>query len=97
MRNQIKKIADESQSILEKTPVGEGNDKGPLRKFLLVDELDDDMTSADAHVRSTYMLKPRQPIHRFSPTDFDNRGNPKVAVRRSLMASLDDEAEEEEE
>ena len=35
-RNQIKKSADESQSILEKTPVGEGNDEGPLRKFLKV-------------------------------------------------------------
>ncbi|KAI4994914.1 hypothetical protein ZWY2020_034817 [Hordeum vulgare] len=62
-----------------------------------VDELDHDMTLADAQVRSAYMLKPRHPIHQFSPTDFDNRGNPKVVVQSSLMASLDDEAEEQEE
>ena len=35
-RTEIKKAADESQSILEKTPVGEGNDEGPLQKFLKV-------------------------------------------------------------
>ncbi|KAE8819325.1 hypothetical protein D1007_02826 [Hordeum vulgare] len=62
-----------------------------------VDELDDDMTLVDAQVRSAYMLKPRHPIHQFSPTDFDNRGNPKVVMHSSLMASLDDEAEELEE
>jgi hypothetical protein len=43
------------------------------------------------------MLKRRQPIRRFTPTDFDNRGNPKVVVGSSQMTSLDDEAEEEEE
>ena len=53
------------------------------------------MTLADAQVRSAYMLKPRQPICRYTPTDFDNRGNPKVVVGTSRMASLDDEAEEE--
>ena len=35
-RDQIKKAADESQSILEKTPVGEGNEDGSLRAFLKV-------------------------------------------------------------
>ncbi|XBI80877.1 hypothetical protein VPH35_089903 [Triticum aestivum] len=154
MRDQIKKAADESQSILEKTSVGEGNDDGSLRAFLKRqakklrrlsillgchdpefdepsasrfgtpsdplshhqeddvssshaylddegvvtqegDELDYDMTLADAQVRSTYMLKPRQPIRRYTPTDFDNRGNSKVVVGTSRMASLDDEAEEE--
>ena len=34
-RNQIKTTADESQSILEKT-AADGNDDGPLRKFLKV-------------------------------------------------------------
>jgi hypothetical protein len=53
------------------------------------------MTLADAQVRSAYMLKPRQPIRRYTPTDFDNRGNPKVVVGTSRMASLDDEAEAE--
>ena len=35
-RTEIKKAADESQSILENTPVGKGNDDGPLRAFLKV-------------------------------------------------------------
>ncbi|XP_020194346.2 uncharacterized protein [Aegilops tauschii subsp. strangulata] len=94
-RNEIKKAADESQSILEKTPVGEGNDDGSLRAFLKGHELDDDTTLADAQVWSAYMFKPRQPIRRYTPTDFDNRGNPKVVVGTSRMASLDDEADEE--
>ena len=55
------------------------------------------MTLADAQGRSAYMLKPRQPIRRYTPTDFDNRGNPKVVVGTSRMASLDHEAEAEEE
>nr|XP_040258320.1 uncharacterized protein LOC109769723 [Aegilops tauschii subsp. strangulata] len=58
-------------------------------------ELDDDMTLADAQVWSAYMLKPRQPILQYTPTDFDNGGNPKVVVGSSQMASLDDEAKEE--
>ncbi|XBI09534.1 hypothetical protein VPH35_137055 [Triticum aestivum] len=33
-RSEIKKAADESQSILENTPVGKGNDDGSLRAFL---------------------------------------------------------------
>ena len=37
----------------------------------------------------------RQPICWYTPTDFDNRVNPKVVVGTSRMASLDDEAEEE--
>ncbi|XP_040241995.1 uncharacterized protein [Aegilops tauschii subsp. strangulata] len=153
-RDQINKSADESESILEKTSVGEGNDDGSLRAFLKRqakklrrlsnllrcrdpefdeppasrsgtpsdplshhqgddvssshaylddegvvtqegDDLDDDMTLANAQVRSAYMLKPRQPIRRYTPTDFDNRGNPKVVVGTSRMATLDDEAEEE--
>ena len=53
------------------------------------------MTLADAQVRSAYMLKPRHPIRWYTPTDFDNRGNPKVVVGTTRMASLDDEAEEE--
>ena len=35
-RTEIKKAADESQSILEETPVGKGNDDGSLRAFLKV-------------------------------------------------------------
>jgi len=35
-RTEIKKAADESQSILENTPVGKGNDDGSLRAFLKV-------------------------------------------------------------
>ena len=35
-RTEIKKAADESQSILEKTLVGNGNDDGSLRAFLKV-------------------------------------------------------------
>ena len=53
------------------------------------------MTLADAQVWSAYMLKPRKPICRYTPTDFDNKGNPKVVVGTSRMASLNDEAEEE--
>ena len=53
------------------------------------------MTLADAQARSAYVLKPRQPRRRYTPNDFDNRGNPKVVVGTSRMASLDDEAEEE--
>nr|XP_045089513.1 uncharacterized protein LOC109769390 [Aegilops tauschii subsp. strangulata] len=154
VRTEIKKAADESQSILENTPVGKGNDDGSLRAFLkrqakklrrlsnllgcrdpefdepsasrsgtpsdpsshhqgddvsssyayLDDdgvatqeghELDDDMTLADAQLRSLYVFKPRQPRRRYTPNDFDNRGNPKVVVGTLWMASLDDEAEEE--
>ncbi|XBH99716.1 hypothetical protein VPH35_128972 [Triticum aestivum] len=154
VRTEIKKAADESQSILEKTPVGTGNDDGSLRAFLKCqakklrrlsnllgcrdpeydepsasrsgtpsdpaphhegddvsssnaymddeggitqegDELDDDMTSADAQARSAYVFKPRQPRRRYTPNDYDNRGNPKVVVGTSRMASLDDEAEAE--
>ena len=53
------------------------------------------MTLADAQARSAYVFKPRQPRRRYTPNDFDNRGNPKVVVGTSRMASLDDEAEEE--
>ena len=53
------------------------------------------MTLADAQVRSAYMFKCRQPIRRYTPTDFDNRGNPKVVAWSLRMPSLDDEAEEE--
>ncbi|XP_073358147.1 uncharacterized protein [Aegilops tauschii subsp. strangulata] len=156
VRTEIKKAADESQSILENTPVGKGNDDGSLRAFLkrqarklrrlsnllgcrdpefdepsasrsgtpsdpsshhqgddvsssyayLDDEgavtqeghdIDDDMTLADAQLRSPYVFKPRQPRRRYTPNDFDNRGNPKVVVGTSRMASLDHEAEAEEE
>lgn len=55
------------------------------------------MTLADARVRSAYMFKPRQPVNRFSPFDFDNRGNPKVVAGSSRMASLDDEVDEAQE
>ncbi|XP_020170871.3 uncharacterized protein [Aegilops tauschii subsp. strangulata] len=95
VRTEIKKAADESQSILENTPVGKGNDDGSLRAFLKVHELDDDMTLADAQLRSPYVFKPRQPRRRYTANDFDNRGNPKVVVGTSRMASLDDEAEAE--
>nr|XP_040257806.1 uncharacterized protein LOC120975237 [Aegilops tauschii subsp. strangulata] len=57
--------------------------------------LDDDMTLADAQLRSPYVFKPRQPRRRYTPNDFDNRGNPKVVVGTSRMASLDHEAEAE--
>ena len=53
------------------------------------------MTLADAQLRSPYVFKPRQPRRRYTPNDYDNRGNPKVVVGTSRMASLDDEAEEE--
>jgi hypothetical protein len=55
------------------------------------------MTLADAAARSAYMLKPRQPRKRFTPSDFDKRGNPVVVAGSSRMAGLDDEADEEEE
>ena len=55
------------------------------------------MTLADAQARSAYVFKPRQPRRRYTPNDYDNRGNPKVVVGTSRMASLDDEAEAEEE
>ena len=51
------------------------------------------MTLADAQARSAYVFKPRQPRRRYTPNDYDNRGNPKVVVGTSRMASLDDEAE----
>ena len=53
------------------------------------------MTLADAQARSAYVFKPRQPRRRYTPNDYDNRGNPKVVVGTSRMASLDDEVEEE--
>ena len=53
------------------------------------------MTLADAQLRSPYVFKPRQPRRRYMPNDFDNRGNPKVVVGTSRMASLYHEAEEE--
>ena len=53
------------------------------------------MTLADAQLRSPYVFKPRQPRRRYTPNDFDNRGNPKVVVGTSRMARLDDEAEAE--
>ena len=53
------------------------------------------MTLADAQARSAYVFKPRQPRRGYTPNDYDNRGNPKVVVGTSRMASLDDEAEEE--
>jgi hypothetical protein len=43
------------------------------------------------------MLKPRHPRKRFTPSDYDNRGNPLVVEGPSRMASLDDEVDEEEE
>ena len=55
------------------------------------------MTLADAQARSAYVFKPRQPRRRYTPNDYDNRGNPKVVVGTSRMASLDHEAEAEEE
>ena len=51
------------------------------------------MTLADAQARSAYVFKPRQPRRRYTPNDYDNRGNPKVVVGTSQMASLDHEAE----
>ena len=53
------------------------------------------MALADAQLRSPYVFKPRQPRRRYTPNNFDNRGNPKVVVGTSRMASLDDEAEAE--
>ena len=53
------------------------------------------MILADAQARSAYVFKPRQPRHQYTPNDYDNRGNPKVVVGTSRMASLDDEAEAE--
>ena len=53
------------------------------------------MTLANAQARSAYVFKPRQPRRWYTPNDYDNRGNPKVVVGTSRMASLDDEAEEE--
>ena len=53
------------------------------------------MNLADAQARSAYVFKPRQPRHRYTPNDYDSRGNPKVVVGTSRMASLDDEADEE--
>ena len=55
------------------------------------------MTLADAQARSAYVFKPRQPRRRYTPNDYDNRGNPKVVVGTSRMAILDEEAEAEEE
>ena len=55
------------------------------------------MTLANAQARSAYVFKPRQPRRRYTPNDYDNRGNPKVVVGTSRMASLDHEAEAEEE
>jgi len=55
------------------------------------------MTLADAQVRSAYIFKPRRTRRRFTPSDFDNRGNPVVVEGSSRMASLDDEVDEEEE
>ena len=53
------------------------------------------MTLADAQARSAYVFKPRQPRRWYTPNDYDNRGNPKVVVGTSRMASLDDEAKVE--
>ena len=53
------------------------------------------MNLADAQLRSPYVFKPRQPRRRYTPNDYDNRGNPKVVVGTSRMARLDDEAEAE--
>ncbi|XP_044417319.1 uncharacterized protein [Triticum aestivum] len=71
--------------------VGQGVPAVPVINYVL----DDDMTLADAQLRSPYVFKPRQPRRRYTPNDFDNRGNPKVVVGTSRMASLDHEAEEE--
>ncbi|XP_048574814.1 uncharacterized protein LOC125556055 [Triticum urartu] len=71
--------------------VGHGVPAVPVINYVL----DDDMTLADAQLRSPYVFKPRQPRRRYTPNDFDNRGNPKVVVGTSRMASLDHEAEEE--
>ena len=53
------------------------------------------MILADAQARSAYVFKPRQPRRQYTPNDYDNRGNPKVVVGTSRVASLDDEAEAE--
>ena len=54
------------------------------------------MTLEDYQVRSAYMLKPRRNFKRFMPDDFTTKGK-RVLEGSSRMASLDDEAEEEEE
>ncbi|XBJ21642.1 hypothetical protein VPH35_000154 [Triticum aestivum] len=153
MRNQIKKSADESQAILQTTPVGKGKEAVALRAFIkdqrlrrlsnlvgcrdpeyaepemststtpsdpqydhgahleddttstshmddegmVTQEVDDDMTLQNYQVRSSYMLKPRRGINRFTSEDYNNKGK-KEAGASSRMASLDDaESDEEEE
>ncbi|XP_073353813.1 uncharacterized protein [Aegilops tauschii subsp. strangulata] len=92
VRAQIKKEADETETILETTPVGKSDGEGALQAFIKVA---DDMTLGTYQVRSAYELKTRKGINKYRPEDFTQRG--KRTVGTSRMATLDDYVDDMEE
>ncbi|KAE8799984.1 hypothetical protein D1007_24613 [Hordeum vulgare] len=88
---EVKKQADESEDILEKTPGGKKGESA-LRLFIKVA---DGMT-LKAFQRSAYMLKPRKEFRRYSPDDYAKGKNPVAGGSRlSRMRSMDDEDDDD--
>ncbi|KAE8820273.1 hypothetical protein D1007_01691 [Hordeum vulgare] len=93
VRKEVKKQADESEDILEKTP---GGKKGESALHLFI-KVADGMTLKDFQ-RSAYMLKPRKEFRRYSPDDYAKGKNPVAGDSRlSRMRSMDDEDEDDDE
>ncbi|KAE8785268.1 mutator protein [Hordeum vulgare] len=91
VHKEIKKQADESEDILEKTPGGKKG-KSALRLFIKVA---DGMT-LKAFQCSAYMLKPRKEFRRYSPDDYAKGKNPVAGGSRlSRMRSMDDEDDDD--
>ncbi|KAE8818427.1 mutator protein [Hordeum vulgare] len=91
VRKEVKKQADESEDILEKTPGGKKGESA-LRLFIKVA---DGMT-LNAFQRSAYMLKPRKEFRRYSSEDYAKGKNPVAGGSRlSRMRSLDDEDDDD--
>ncbi|KAE8806823.1 mutator protein [Hordeum vulgare] len=92
VRKEVKKQANETEAILDKTPGGKKGESA-LRLFVKVA---DEMT-LKAFQRSAYMLKPRKEFRWYSPDDYAHKGKNPVAGGSSLsrMRSMDDEDDDD--
>ncbi|KAE8803039.1 mutator protein [Hordeum vulgare] len=94
VRKEVKKQADETEAILDKTPGGKKGESA-LRLFIKVE---DEMT-LKAFQHSAYMMKPKKEFKRYSPDDYAHKGKNTVAggSRLSRMRSMDDEDDDDDE